>query len=363
MSNLLDMAKSNLVLHHPFYASIVLGLPVIEDNSIPTAATDGTHIYYNADFMKKLSTKVQVFVLAHEAEHIVRLHMFRNGARDRKKMNIAADHLINLDLEAAGFTLPPTEIIEICHDPQYKGMYTEQVYDLLPDDQGEGGMGGDILPAKGTPQEQQAAEQQVKQTIHAAAAAAKQAGKLPGHIKGILDDLLKPQVNWVEILQRFLTAASKTDVSWNVLNRRMRHRGLRLPSLDGVAMGEVAIVIDVSGSCYGDIPQFLGEVAGIIQTCQPERVHILWTDTVVMRHDEVQPDDYGSIASLLCEVSYGGGTNLTSAFTYMDEHGIEPVVSVVLTDGYTAYGSEPAYPTLWCMTTNEVAPWGETVKM
>jgi Putative metallopeptidase domain len=34
-------AKAQLVLDHPFFASLLLGMPMTEDSSIPTFATDG----------------------------------------------------------------------------------------------------------------------------------------------------------------------------------------------------------------------------------------------------------------------------------------------------------------------------------
>jgi predicted metal-dependent peptidase len=37
---------------------------------------------------------------------------------------------------------------------------------------------------------------------------------------------------------------------------------------------------------------------------------------------------------------------------------------VYLTDGYGAFpDTKPAYPTIWAMTTDEKAPWGDVVRI
>ena len=367
MNSLLDKAKTQLVLRHPFYAAIVLGVPLIETDEVPTAATDGTRIFYNKAFMEQFDHKVQMFVLAHEAEHIVRLHAYRKGSRNHRKFNIAADHIINLDLQRAGFTLPPKEVIKIFCDKQYDGMYTEEVYDKLQDDQsdGEPQFGGDDVldPVSSDPAEAASAEAKVRGIIHKAAAAGRMAGNMPEHIKTIIDDMMTPVVDWRAVLNRFMTARAVDDYTWSRPNKRVLHRGLRLPSRHSEVMGELAIVVDVSGSCWGEVPQFMAEVAAIAAMVKPEKIHILWTDAAVMRHDE--HDDANDITQfdLAANACHGGGTDLSVAWDYMAENGIDPVCAVVLSDLYTPFGNEPEYHVLWVSTTDEVAPYGETVQM
>ena len=44
-------ARTRLILDEPFFATLLLKLHLIEDTSIPTAATDGRHLYYNSIFL------------------------------------------------------------------------------------------------------------------------------------------------------------------------------------------------------------------------------------------------------------------------------------------------------------------------
>lgn len=369
----LSKAKAQLVLRHPFYAAIVLGLPLIADPDCPTAATDGNKIYYGPEFMALLNTDEQMFVLAHEVEHVVRLHAYRRGAREAKRFNYAADYIINDDLKRAGFTLPREQIIKVLYDPKYSGMYTEQVYELLASTSNDGQSGDgqpgdaapptfggdDIRPASGTPAEQAQAQQTVQQAVHTAAAVARQAGRLPGHMSALLDSLLKPVVRWQDVLRRWLTATTTSAESWARLNRRLRHRGHRLPSRHSASLGDIAVILDTSGSCWPDIPQFVAEVASILQDIPPTTMHLIYTDTRVQRHEALSSVDDLDLSN----VPKGGGTDLRVAFDYIDQHDIDPAVCLVLTDGETPHGDAPDYPVLWVLTQDCDVPWGETVRM
>jgi predicted metal-dependent peptidase len=63
------------------------------------------------------------------------------------------------------------------------------------------------------------------------------------------------------------------------------------------------------------------------------------------------------------KVKGGGGTDLPVAFEYLREKNIQPQAMVVLTDGYTPFGTAPEYPTLWAMTSNVRSPYGVTISL
>ena len=371
MSNTaMEKAVAQLVLHHPFYAQMVMTGQLKVDETIPTAATDGVDIFYNPEFMGKLNIKESVFVLAHEAEHIVRLHSFRRSGRDPKLWNIAADHVINVDLQEAGFTLPRKEIIEVYGDSKYDGWTTEQVYRELeknpPQPKGQGSeygdMADDVKQPKGGPQQQAEAKSKAMTRIHKAAHAAKQQGNLPAHMQDLLDDLLEPKVSWQDVLQQFVAAVARDDYSWSRLNRRMRHRGLRLPTLYSEQVGDLVFIIDTSGSCWDEIPQFVSECASVAEEVSPTAMHLIWNDTRVQRHDEL--DDPNAAEECFHNIERGGGTDLTTAFDYIEEKGIEAECIVALTDLMTPFPSTPPdVPVLWVTTMPGSAPFGEVIEM
>jgi predicted metal-dependent peptidase len=95
----------------------------------------------------------------------------------------------------------------------------------------------------------------------------------------------------------------------------------------------------------------------ILQAANPERVHVLYVDTSVQRHDTFECGEEFSL-----RFYSGGGTDMPAGLEYIAEQGIDPDVCVVLTDMYTNFGSEPAFPVIWCASTDVVAPYGTTIR-
>ncbi len=356
----LEKAKTQLVLHHTFFATLLMSMPLISDKSIPTAATDGTKILYNPDFLNKLTVEEIMFVLAHEVMHIALLHPFRREGRDFKKWNQAADHAENHILIDAGFTIPK---IGILADPQYKGMHAEKVYAAMSEGKedgsdGEGGFRDECRDAPGDQADKAQAEAKAQSKIMQAAKMAQMAGQLPGSLKELVDEVLKPKVNWREELRRFMTAVLKTDQSWARGQRRFLAEGLYLPAMSSEGMGEIVVGVDTSGSCWDQVPEFLAEVSAIAAECRPEKVHVIYCDTQVNRHDEYEAGQ--EIEMSKCG---GGGTDLTKMFEYVGMKGITPQVCVFLSDLETPWGAAPEYPVIWAAVGNKVPPFGDVVRL
>jgi len=83
---------------------------------------------------------------------------------------------------------------------------------------------------------------------------------------------------------------------------------------------------------------------------------VIYCDAAVNHVDTFEPND-----ELHFDMHGGGGTNFCPPFEYVAENGLKPVCFVYLTDGYGPFPSAPEFPTLWCCTTEVVAPFGETV--
>ena len=87
----------------------------------PTAAVDGKHLYYNADFINKLDVKQVEFLICHEVLHVAFEHMLRRGERDPQGWNVAADYAINTLIINENIGRPPTGDLAPLYDPQYDG--------------------------------------------------------------------------------------------------------------------------------------------------------------------------------------------------------------------------------------------------
>ena len=57
------------------------------------------------------------------------------------------------------------------------------------------------------------------EAINQAAESARKAGKLPGSLESILDEIKEPKVCWKQVLARFLRSNNTDDFSWQKPNR------------------------------------------------------------------------------------------------------------------------------------------------
>ena len=64
----------------------------------------------------------------------------------------------------------------------------------------------------------------------------------------MIGEILEPQINWKEMLYKYIRTPVKDDYNWARPNRRFLHMGIVLPTPYAHAMGDVSIIIDTSGS-------------------------------------------------------------------------------------------------------------------
>lgn len=368
----LDKAKAQIVLDHPFFSSILLRKQLIEDPTIPTLAVNARgDIYYNHDFVESLTVPQVVWGLCHEVGHVIGQHAMRRKDRDHKKWNYAGDAWINDMLNDChvGEAIPDT-----VNMPGSKDKTTEQIYDELPEsspDDGSGGggngkpqfdngLGDDIKYEELTESEIKEIEAQAKVEIAQAAQAAKARGKLPGKLAEIVSEFINVKTPWYDHLERYMNGMTNNDYTWLRPNRRFIGQGMYLPSTGKMpTMGEVVLQVDISGSVSKtEIDYYNGHVRRIMADCNPTRVHVIYTDTKVQKHDVFE---FGEEVS----VTYhsGGGTDMVEGLRYIEAQGIEPDVMVTLTDGYTDF-PEPNqfnFPQVWCISSDKTSPVGETI--
>lgn len=84
-----------LLIKFPAFGQVIQNVSILETKFIPTAATQGTMILYNKEFMDKLTEDEQVFIFAHEIMHICANHITRGEDKNREIWNIATDGVIN----------------------------------------------------------------------------------------------------------------------------------------------------------------------------------------------------------------------------------------------------------------------------
>jgi len=360
-------AKSLLILDHPFFGTACTKRPIIYTDTVPTAAMSATgQMYMNVDFCAPLSVRQLMFLLAHEAMHYMLAHGLRRGHRDPQAWNVAADKVINDTLIDAGVG----DFIDggVTLDGA-REMAAESLYDENDDGDGEGpgGLGNDIgdpTDADGQPLDDATIHQleaEAKIDAIQSAKAAKAVGKLPASIERIIEELVNVTTPWYDILERFMAGKIKDGYSWNRPNRRFIARNIYIPGTDYVPkMGPVVIGVDTSGSIGPDeIAMFNGHINRIIDTCNPEVVHVVYCDYDVAGVDEYTPEDF----PVTIQCKGGGGTSFKPVFDWIDNNAIDPECVVYLTDGYGDQSQFTTnHETVWLTTGTEAFDWGHVIK-
>jgi len=345
------------------------GHKVVEngENGCITASTNGINVWYARGFVEGLKDAELRFLILHETYHMMYKHLTTYShlyEQNGSKANRACDYVINLKLvdfdndTAKGFiTLPKGGLI----DERYRGMDSEQVYKLLPDEGGGGTGTGETLDhhdwegAKEMPVE-------VRKELERAVDEAIQQGALVAGTMGLansrlLEDVLQSVVDWREALREFVsTTCTGSDYStWRRPNRRYISAGLYLPSGISEVVGEIVVAIDTSGSIAGrDIAQFLGEVSAITKAVRPTGVHLLYWDTTVCREEYYAQAQLDAIINTTRPTG-GGGTEVGCVPAYLQEKQITPQAVIVLTDGYLGGWGEWSVPVMWAVLNNASA--------
>jgi predicted metal-dependent peptidase len=396
-------ARSLLLVKHHFFAQLSLGLKLQVSNNQPTAWTDGKSFGYNEDFILQESQGGKNLepikgLWGHEDLHVALLHHLRLKGRNHAKANRAMDYAVNLLLDEAGFQLPQGALLDV----RYKGMPWEQIYDLLPDepadsepqdgssgdgegDSGDGqgapgdkpGQGGKGKPKPGqwgqvrspknetggdlSESEMAELEAKTKVAVGQALNAARMQGTLPGCIERAMGEILNPRPDLVEVLRQFVDTAAREDFSWKRPNRGYINRGIYVPSLYSDELMEACFIMDTSGSVGEEDLRVFGELLSGILAELNVKLTIIYVDTMVAGHEEVERADL----PLNLHPKGGGGTDFRPGFKWIEDQGIDPKFVIYLTDMCcSSFPADPGYPVLWarlgCWNENP-PPFGEVV--
>lgn len=407
--------RASLIMEQPFFGALAMRMDWVEDKSAKGLWTDGKNIGFNPQFaleapFDELKARVCEIVM-----HNAHGHPWRRDARDSKKWNIACDRALWFDLQRSGFPLPK----DVHYQASDDGAAAEMIYANIPDDpppqqpqpspqsgqgagsdqegedeeQDEPGEGDgdsaedpddeqeDSEEPQSDPQQQEpepdpdpgsmgevrdyagpdarAEEDEWKQAVLQAAQAAKMMGKLPGGLEKLLAQIQHPAVDWKSALRKFIDQAAKNDYSWRRPSKRYIPLGMYLPEIRSERLPPIMVTIDTSGSIdQRQLDIFASELTQVMAECMPERVYVLYVDSMVQRVDEFEAGDV-----LTFKAKGGGGTNMPVSWKWAEDHGVEPACALVFTDMETPFGDEPDFPTLWCTTSRNVAPYGETLRI
>ncbi|HUS92171.1 MAG TPA: VWA-like domain-containing protein [Phycisphaerae bacterium] len=458
-------ARTQMLWQAPFFAHRALHLELAEAPGLPTAATEGKHLWYNPTWIQEQTDSALKGLWVHEVLHIVNEHQRRRAERSPDDWNKAADLAIYHDTIDSGFELPdndaPADLLAAA-----RGKSAEQLYSLLrqqpsdeeqqpdpdaeqtpqdgagpqddseegqpdqddtkqdeeqtPDNDGSGesddqdgpqdaddetqgqddqdgadspaddaadgpsspqdtdapgeeqpdqhgppeeapdpyGMGA-VLDA---PDDSPAARAEEQQLILQAAHAARGQGFMPAGVKLLIEELEHPPLDWRTILAEFVDRTARNDWDRTRPNPRYAHTGFCMPSLRSERL-TIALAVDTSGSCMD--PQTQGRFAeelDAVLSFPDLALTVLYCDAQVHRIDHLAPEDRPWRPD---KTPGGGGTDFRPVFAALDADPDGPPAALIyLTDLYGSFPDQaPDYPTLWVCTTDEIAPFGDTLRM
>jgi hypothetical protein len=314
----IQKARTALLLDHPFFGTLLFRLGERACSSIATMATDGVSLYFNPEFVEKLSSAELIGTLAHETMHPALQHHTRRGGREPQRWNMACDYAINPLLVDAGLMLPKNVLLDDC----FRGMSAERIYNLLEEEEGSenqnssdnesqqggasrsradcksgdpgdadspsapqtpGGIGQVLDAPEPSEGEDQSVEEQTRDwqiAVEQAESVARLAGKMPMSAKRTVDAAKAAQVDWRELL----ACTHSFDSLYPAYIRGLAY----LESGDGrSAAGEFQKVIDNPGLLLGecleetDLPR--GYITGPLARLQLGRAERLMGDKASAR--------------------------------------------------------------------------------
>lgn len=356
---------------------LMIGKKSVVDG-LPTACTNGKDEMYGKDFVESLNDPELRFLMLHECYHKMYRHLttWEHLHKDNAQLaNMAMDYVINVKLfdtdanRHGWIKMPECGLL----DEQYRGMDVAQVYKKLKQDPppsgGSGGGQGGSGTGSGqgmdehdwanaqemTAEERDALAREIDEAIRQGAAVA---GKLGSGGDRLLSEVLQTKQDWRELLREFVTSttAGKDFSTYRKVNRRFVGMDLLMPGSISEAVGDIVVAIDTSGSIGGvELAHFMGEVTGICEQVRPSRVHVMYWDTEVCRHEVYLQDELDDLVKST-KPAGGGGTMVECVTPYMRERNLKPECVVVLTDGYLGgdWGTWDV-PVLWAINGNKRA--------
>src|SRR5215472_14271328 len=373
----MDTAKVGFMVACPFFAHYFYGemvdYPTME---VPTAATDGRRFFYNPDYLYGLKHHERVFVIAHEVCHAVMRHCqaaksyrladnLRGLPWDPDFHNVVCDWIINHLLmdEKVGQYNPSW-----LYNPNVGATdLPEDVYVKWWKQRPSGGSGGSGSGSGSGSGLSRSTFSDYGMTGRVAKSdkEAKAMGKMPALFQSMIDEIMDSQVSWKEHIRMLLTGKlGMGRETWERPNRRrlVLNPMIYIPGRRGFGADTVVIGLDTSGSIgQKELDSFFGEVGGILQDVKPKRIILLDCDADIAQVREARSvDDFGVIREQ--GAKGGGGTNFRPVFEWCEKEMVKPDALVYLTDMYGDFPDKaPAYPVIWCATSDVKGPFGDTV--
>ena len=355
----------------PFFGALLMMAPIVMTNTIPTAATNGRDLLFNADFVHSLNAQELDGILVHELLHLALSHVPRRGVRDHMVWNIAADiHVNGIVYSMKQLKLPAGAVEDLglaplCVEEIYEKLLNERkstsknrltlrreaykldVVDLveLPDD---------VVESHDSKNISELSAKLVNTWTSNVSCALGMAGRQhygsppAAFLRSVLEANV-PQIDWQSALWRSVV---RTPDDFAGFDRRHLWRGLYVEVLEADTV-DIDVCIDTSGSVSdSQLSEFLGVLRSIVCSYPSVRCRLYYADSQCVGPFEVD------VNRPLAPAVGGGGTDFRPFFAAVAARvaadGARSNASrtvIYITDGFGMFPqAAPELDVLWVVT-------------
>ncbi|MEM1544329.1 MAG: VWA-like domain-containing protein [Candidatus Bathyarchaeia archaeon] len=361
-NEVIEIAKIKIAKNFPYLLPLVYSIDIQIDENIPfvagVRAKDGKiEMKISLEkFKKECENIINVYgaekaffaIFMHELMHIINAHIITK--RDLLK-NVAMDLVVNDILkDSLNVKFELNEVFEEILNVEFKNYGWEEVYDMLRNNRdamdfvkkmgmssGNGGgksSGDGLVISEEVDIDEESVREVEKKVLEGIEISEKIRGldSLGEMLKAML---LKPKVNWYEILRNIIF-----DVSYKVKDYSFRKISKKSYAIDVILPGQIKeeevnlnIVIDASGSINEEeLSNFVSEVKSLVEQFEING-KIFVHDAKVLYKDDVRnvKNDFNV---LLNNLKGGGGTSHKEVFEEIRKQ-FGRVINIIFTDGYS----------------------------
>lgn len=360
-------AMVQLLLKQPFYGYIAASVVPRESSSVTTTKmiTDPSLVLlYNKEWYETLKKEHAFGVVIHELLHLILMHSFRKGNRENHLWVIACDMAANEYIDAGLLPEDSVTVGRISKDIREKipkGKSAELYYDIITKAENQISFlskdseikialrDGQQLTANNSV-EGDSSEVNKNAFISMFSDVIAQAateGEVPEGIPGVIEDIYKTgEINWRNVLKRFLSGKGKMIVRKTYKRESKRYEGL--PGNKRTTGVTALLAIDESGSISSSqASYFYREMLNIKRITNAE---LIVTEFDTSCSEPVPIERYIREKKRM----KNGGTDFRPVFKLADNLRI-PLV-IILTDGEGRAPTNCNQQVLWVLTKSGKKP-------
>ena len=377
--------KMQLLRKMPFYGDIVMRLPIVRNDAVSTAQTNGRMIEYNAKFLSGMREGQRNFVIMHEIFHVLLFHCDRRNERRPRIWNTAADIIVNhmlqrltheMNSRGIVFERPVDGIFEYINDSEtVENLYaklleankdqrenSKKVRVMLnnwgpnrnkqfnaPDDiilidvtEHSGDKGKDDEASKDLLKEIGLSKQAILDIIRESAT--KNRSSMGSYFvpKQLFGPVESKKIKWQVLLKDFLIEEINEETSYSTPERKYIHMDLIIPGYgtQEEKLEEIWAFVDSSGSIgSNEMSQFLTQLYRISKEFHCVINICYWDTEVTDVYKKIanEKDIFNSLPK------HSGGTDINCVYRWIKENKVKPDVMLVLTDGFFGELSQQYY--------------------